>query len=243
MKTLSDSKNSNSFELVSIVDHSQLDASTSEPPHPPPSSKPQGCCSISPRGRLTALASYLLIAGLSSLYFCLVQAGMDSIHICDSIANCLLFSTQGWPAMGDQSVDLLAMSYISGTISVVGGILGAFGIFAAYKESSTMVRFFAKVWWIMIGVFLGSTALTLFLTVIHKDRFLDQCGLEHDAARGTSECGAMYVAALLGSLIGCLIGVTMIWCYGEDVVRYSIELGARKDKQRRVHHDNSTYNP
>ena len=73
-----------------------------------------------------------------------------------------------------------------------------------------MVRFFAKAWWIMIGVFLGSTALTLFLTVIHKDRFLDQCSLEHDAARGTSECGAMYVAALFGSLIGCLIGVTMI---------------------------------
>ncbi|KAF8936518.1 hypothetical protein BGZ47_009459 [Haplosporangium gracile] len=243
MKTLSDSKNSNSFELVSIDDHSQLDASTSEPTHPPPSSKPQGCCSISPRGRLIALAGYLLIAGLSSLYFCLVQAGMDSIQICDSIANCLLFSTQGWPAMGEQSIDLLVMSYISGTISVVGGILGAIGIFAAYKESSTMVRFFAKAWWIMIGVFLGSTALTLFLTVIHKDRFLDQCNLEHDAARGTSECGAMYVAALLGSLIGCLIGVTMIWCYGEDVVRYSIELGARKDKQRRVNNDNSICNP
>lgn len=73
-----------------------------------------------------------------------------------------------------------------------------------------MVRFFAKAWWIMIGMFLGSTALTLFLTVIHKDRFLDQCSLEHDATQGTSECGAMYVAALLGSLIGCLIGVTMI---------------------------------
>jgi hypothetical protein len=58
---------------------------------------------------------------------------MDSIQICDSIANCLLFSTQGWPAMGEQSIDLLVMSYISGIISVVGGILGAFGILAAYK--------------------------------------------------------------------------------------------------------------
>lgn len=58
---------------------------------------------------------------------------MDKIQICDSIANCLLFSTQGWPAMGEQSIDLLVMSYISGTISVVGGILGAFGILAAYK--------------------------------------------------------------------------------------------------------------
>ncbi|KAG0277435.1 hypothetical protein BGZ95_005949 [Linnemannia exigua] len=243
MKTLSDPKNSNSFELVSIDDHSQLDASTSEQTNPPPPPKPQGCSSITPRGRLVALAGYLLIAGLSSLYFCLVQAGMDSIHICDSIANCLLFSTQGWPALGEQSIDLLAMSYISGIVSVIGGILGAFGICAAYKESSTMVRIFAKAWWIMIGVILGTTALTLFLTVIHKDRFHDQCSLEHDAVRGTSECGAMYVAALLGSLIGCLIGVTMIWCYGEDVVRYSIELGTHKDKQRRVNNNDNEYNP
>ncbi|KAF9933146.1 hypothetical protein FBU30_006470 [Linnemannia zychae] len=252
MGTLSESKNSNSFELVSIDDHSQSDASTSESTQPS-SPKPQSCYSITPRGRLVALASYLLvptsissiveIAGLSSLYFCLVQAGMDSIQLCDSIADCLLFSTQGWPAMGEQSIDLLVMSYISGTVSFIGGILGAFGIYAACKESSTMVRLFAKAWWIMIGIFLGSTALTLFLTVIHKDRFLDQCSLEHDSIRGTSECGAMYVAALLGSLIGCLIGVTMIWCYGEDVVRYSVELGARKDKQRHVNVTNEDYSP
>ncbi|KAF9094655.1 hypothetical protein BGX23_001824 [Mortierella sp. AD031] len=136
--------------------------------------------------------------------------------------------------MGEQSIDLLVMSYISGVVSVVGGILGAFGIYAAYKESSTMMRWFAKAWWVMIGVILGSTALTLFLTVTHKDRFLSQCSLEHDAVRGTTECGAMYAAALIGSLFGCLIGVTMIWCYGEDVVRYSVELGALKDKQRRA---------
>lgn len=65
---------------------------------------------------------------------------MDSIQICDSIANCLLFSTQGWPAMGEQSIDLLVMSYISGIISVVGGILGVFGILAAYKVNHD--RFF-----------------------------------------------------------------------------------------------------
>ncbi|KAF9904792.1 hypothetical protein EC991_002296, partial [Linnemannia zychae] len=132
MKALADSKNSNSFELVSIDDHSQLDTSTSGQTHPPVP-KPQSCYSISPRGRLVALAGYLLIAGLSSLYFCLVQAGMESIQICDSIANCLFFSTQGWPALGEQSMDLLAMSYISGIVSVIGGILGAFGILAAYK--------------------------------------------------------------------------------------------------------------
>jgi hypothetical protein len=73
-----------------------------------------------------------------------------------------------------------------------------------------MVRGFAKAWWVMIGVIFGTTAVTLFLTVIHKDRFHEQCSVEHDAVRGTSECDAMYVAALLGSLIGCLIGVTMI---------------------------------
>lgn len=70
---------------------------------------------------------------MSSLYFCLVQAGLDKIEICESIAGCLFYSTQGWPALGEQSVDLLVMSYISGTISVIGGLLGTFGIYAAYK--------------------------------------------------------------------------------------------------------------
>ncbi|KAF9910151.1 hypothetical protein EC991_007283 [Linnemannia zychae] len=107
-----------------------------------------------------------------------------------------------------------------------------------------MVRGFAKAWWVMIGVILGTTALTFFLTVVHKDRFHDECSVVHDAVRGTSECDAMYVAALLGSLIGCLIGVTMIWCYGEDVVRYSVELGVRKDKQRRVNNNTGNeFNP
>ncbi|KAG0031223.1 hypothetical protein BGZ82_007085 [Podila clonocystis] len=174
---------------------------------------------------------------MSSLYFCLVQAGLDKIEICESIAGCLFYSTQGWPALGEQSVDLLAMSYISGTISVIGGLLGTFGIYAAFKESSSKVRLFARAWWIMIGIFIGSTVMTLFLTVVHKTRFLDQCTLEHDAIMGTSECGAMYYAALAGSLIGCLIGVTMIWCYGEDVVKYSIELENIKNKQRRVNRE------
>ncbi|KAG0355704.1 hypothetical protein BGZ54_001048 [Gamsiella multidivaricata] len=126
------------------------------------------------------------------------------------------------------------MSYISGSISVMGGILGTFGIYAAYKKSATKVRLFAKAWWIMIGMFIGSTVLTLFLTVVHRDRFLVQCAIEHDEILGTAECDTMYGAALLGSLIGCLIGVTMVWCYGEDVVRYSVELETAEEKTRRL---------
>ncbi|KAF9977442.1 hypothetical protein BGZ75_010319 [Mortierella antarctica] len=159
---------------------------------------------------------------------------MESIEICYSFGSCLFYSTQGWPALGQQSIDLVVMSYISGTVSLLGGTLGAFGMYAAYKESSSKVRLFARAWWMMIGIIIGSTVLTLFLTVIHKERFLNQCEAEHDAVFGTAECGSMYVGALVGSLIGCLIGVTMIWCYGEDVANYSIQLDVVKDKTRRI---------
>ncbi|KAF9203132.1 hypothetical protein BGZ49_006747 [Haplosporangium sp. Z 27] len=136
--------------------------------------------------------------------------------------------------MGAQTIDLLVMSYVSGTISTAVGVLGAFGIYAAYKESASKVRLFAKTWWIMIGIFIGSAVLTLFLTVIHKEQFLAQCSVEHDAVLGTSDCGIMYAAALLGSLIGCVIGVTMILCYCGDVVRYSLQLENAKQKTQRT---------
>lgn len=58
---------------------------------------------------------------------------MESIEICYSFGSCLFYSTQGWPALGQQSIDLVVMSYISGTVSVFGGTLGAFGMYAAYK--------------------------------------------------------------------------------------------------------------
>ncbi|KAG0347615.1 hypothetical protein BG004_007376 [Podila humilis] len=221
MKRISEAKNSNSFEMVSIDDsvHSPTTPDALLPSQRQRQS--QGCFYLSPRARLVALALYLMTSGMSSLYFCLVQAGLERLEICESITGCLLYSAQGWPALGEQSIDLVVMSFISGSISVTGGILGTFGIYAAYKESSSKVRLFAKVWWIMIGVFIGSTVMTLFLTVVHKARFLDQCTIEHDTVLGTSECGAMYYAALVGSVVGCLIGVTMIWCYGDDVVRNS----------------------
>ncbi|KAF9143175.1 hypothetical protein BGX20_007159, partial [Mortierella sp. AD010] len=101
-------------------------------------------------------------------------------------------------------------------------------------ESASKVRLFARAWWFMIGIFIGSTVLTLFLTVVHKQRFLDQCYVEHDSLLGTSDCGTMYAAALLGSLIGCLIGVTMILCYCGDVVKYSVELENVKQKTQRT---------
>ncbi|KAF9940279.1 hypothetical protein BGZ67_008046 [Mortierella alpina] len=240
MKTLAETKNSASFELVSIDDRATIATpaaparTSSETITAAPPKEKKDFFHISPRGRLVALAGYLLINGLSSLYFCLVQAGMESIEICYSFGSCLFYSTQGWPALGQQSIDLVVMSYISGTVSLLGGTLGAFGMYAAYKESSSKVRLFARAWWMMLGIIIGSTVLTLFLTVIHKERFLNQCGAEHDAVFGTAECGSMYVGALVGSLIGCLIGVTMIWCYGEDVANYSIQLDVVKDKTRRI---------
>ncbi|KAF9394565.1 hypothetical protein BGX21_010337 [Mortierella sp. AD011] len=216
--TTCETKNSNSFEVVSIDDRTHVETLTGVEKTSP---RDLGYWSISPKGRLIALAAYLL-------------AGTDNIKLCDNVASCLFYSTQGWPAMGEQTIDLLVMSYISGTISVVGGVLGAFGIYAAYKESASKVRLFARAWWFMIGIFIGSTVLTLFLTVVHKQRFLDQCYVEHDSLLGTSDCGTMYAAALLGSLIGCLIGVTMILCYCGDVVKYSVELENVKQKTQRT---------
>ncbi|KAF9153410.1 hypothetical protein BGX20_004936, partial [Mortierella sp. AD010] len=128
--TTCETKNSNSFEVVSIDDRTHVETLTGVEKTSP---RDLGYWSISPKGRLIALAAYLLISGVSSLYFCLVQAGTDNIKLCDNVASCLFYSTQGWPAMGEQTIDLLVMSYISGTISVVGGVLGAFGIYAAYK--------------------------------------------------------------------------------------------------------------
>lgn len=168
MKRLSEAKNSNSFEMVSIDDHATSPTTPQALLSPHRQQAEQSRFSLSPRGRLVALAGYLMvcrqklpllatvphdshittqlsfffcgnlthrqkISGLSSLYFCLVQAGLDKIEVCESIAGCLFYSTQGWPALGEQSVDLLVMSYISGTISVIGGLLGTFGIYAAYK--------------------------------------------------------------------------------------------------------------
>lgn len=52
----------------------------------------------------------------------------------------MFYSSQGWPALGEQTVDLFVMSYLSGTISVLGGILGAFGIYAAYKVFLSIKR-------------------------------------------------------------------------------------------------------
>ena len=52
----------------------------------------------------------------------------------------MFYSSQGWPALGEQTVDLLVMSYVSGTISVLGGVLGAFGIYAAFKVKTLEIR-------------------------------------------------------------------------------------------------------
>lgn len=78
----------------------------------------------------------------------------------------------------------------------------------------------------MIGIFIGSTVLTLLLTVVHKELFLRQCGIEHDTPLGLDECGPMYLAALLGSMIGCLVGVTMI-----------VSLGKGQERERETERD------
>ncbi|KAI8603510.1 hypothetical protein EDD21DRAFT_368899 [Dissophora ornata] len=137
MKSMTEPKNSSSFEVVLIDDH-HSGSNNSRPVAPEVErtllSNRHGWIYLSPRGRLQALACYLLISGLLSLYFCLVQAGMETIKLCGSVASCFLYSTQGWPALGEQSVDLLVVSYFSGGVSVLGGILGAFGLYASYKD-------------------------------------------------------------------------------------------------------------
>ncbi|KAF9429885.1 hypothetical protein BGZ94_009074 [Podila epigama] len=126
-----ESKHSNSFEVVSIDDNDPPSAAPASPN--PRNQRSKSCFTLSPRSRLVVLAGYLMASGLSSLYFCLVQAGLNRIEICPSVTGCLLYSVQGWPALGQQSMDLLVMSYISGFVSVMGGLLGTLGIYAAYK--------------------------------------------------------------------------------------------------------------
>ncbi|KAG0221953.1 hypothetical protein BGX31_009434 [Mortierella sp. GBA43] len=202
-------KKSNSFEVVPIDDQQQRQQQHQQQekqahhvisaPEPEPLAPPAQSSWFSPRGRLVFLAAYLLINGVASLYFCLVQSSMHSVELCDSITSCLFYSSQGWPALGGQSKDLVVMSYISGSVSLLGGVLGIYGLLAAYK-----------------------------------DRFLNECVVLQGANAGLENCGSMYAAALVGSLIGCLIGLTMIWCYGEDVVRYSMDLDKIKEKTRRI---------
>ncbi|KAI8352999.1 hypothetical protein B0O80DRAFT_452858 [Mortierella sp. GBAus27b] len=237
-------KKSNSFEVVPIDDQQQRQQQHQQQekqahhvisaPEPEPLAPPAQSSWFSPRGRLVFLAAYLLINGVASLYFCLVQSSMHSVELCDSITSCLFYSSQGWPALGGQSKDLVVMSYISGSVSLLGGVLGIYGLLAAYKQSSSKVRFFARVWWIMIVIMIACTMLSLLFTVLHKDRFLNECVVLQGANAGLENCGSMYAAALVGSLIGCLIGLTMIWCYGEDVVRYSMDLDKIKEKTRRI---------
>ena len=72
MRDFDDSKHSNSFELVAIDDDNLGGTSSQQSPQPPLSSTTEkpGCWSsiyLSPRGRLFALASYLLVNPLVQL--------------------------------------------------------------------------------------------------------------------------------------------------------------------------------
>ncbi|KAF9160019.1 hypothetical protein DFQ26_005968 [Actinomortierella ambigua] len=190
-------------------------------------------CSMDGRGRLVFLAAYLLISASASLYFSLVQAGLGQLDYCHSIASCFINSSQGWPAMGQGSMDLVIMSYMSGLVSVLGGLLGFLALWGAIKKSASKVMLFARLWWGMIGIMIGSTILTLFMTIAHREQFMDACQVAHqDAQLSPESCGFMYGSAVVGSVFGCLIGVTMIWCYGSDVLDYAKELQRVKEKTR-----------
>ncbi|KAG0258650.1 hypothetical protein DFQ27_004526 [Actinomortierella ambigua] len=173
------------------------------------------------------------ISASASLYFSLVQAGLGQLDYCHSIASCFINSSQGWPAMGQGSMDLVIMSYMSGLVSVLGGLLGFLALWGAIKKSASKVMLFARLWWGMIGIMIGSTILTLVMTIAHREQFMDACQVAHqDAQLSPESCGFMYGSAVVGSVFGCLIGVTMIWCYGSDVLDYAKELQRVKEKTR-----------
>lgn len=70
---------------------------------------------------------------------------------------------------------------------------------------------FARLWWGMIGIMIGSTILTLVLIIAHRAQFMDACQATHeDAQQNPESCSIMYGSAVAGSIFGCFIGVTMI---------------------------------
>ncbi|KAG0251052.1 hypothetical protein BG011_007882 [Mortierella polycephala] len=231
MRTLADTKNSSSFEVVTIDDHAPAQSQAPKSPLP---SRVKARFNISPRSRLVAVALYQLINGLLSLYFCLIRTSTETIELCDSVMDCLFYSFQGWPALGLETMDLRDMSYVCGIVSLFGGVIGVFGIYSLYKESSAKVLLFGSGWCIATIATIVTTFMSLFLTINHNGRFLNQCRVEHDSVLGRNECAMMYAAALLGSLVACLVSVIMICCYGNDIARYSTELEAVKNKTRKI---------
>ncbi|KAF9972518.1 hypothetical protein BGZ73_004338 [Actinomortierella ambigua] len=190
-------------------------------------------CSMNGRGRLLFLAGYLLISASASLYFSLVQAGLGQLEFCHSIASCFINSSQGWPALGQGSLDILIMSYMSGIVSVLGGLLGCLALWGAIRKSASKVMLFARLWWGMIGIMIGATILNLVLTLAHRPQFMDACNVAHEEGQLDPEsCDVMYGAAVVGSVFGCFIGVTMVWCYGSDVLDYAKQLQCVKEKTR-----------
>lgn len=91
LRDLDDSKHSNSFELVAIDDHYGAGSSSRSPPSPlPPQLSPithnkkssfWSAFSLTPRGRLFALASYLLVNSHSPHSAPLLQSTMTRQHI------------------------------------------------------------------------------------------------------------------------------------------------------------------
>lgn len=62
----------------------------------------------------------------------------------------------------------------------------------------------------MIVFMIACTIVSLLLTIVHKERFLNECIQKQDINSSVDKCGGMYAAALVGSILGCLIGLTMI---------------------------------
>ncbi|KAG0221960.1 hypothetical protein BGW41_006285 [Actinomortierella wolfii] len=235
----SSSGSSSSSTLHQPYSSSSSSSPSNDPSGAPSSSSKKSCLrscfsgSLDGRGRLIVLATYLLISASASLYFSLVQAGLGQLDYCHSIASCFINSSQGWPAMGQGSLDLVTMSYISGTISVMGGLLGCLAMWGAVKKSASKVMLFARLWWGMIGIMIGATILTLVLTIVHRPQFMDACQVEqNDGELHDESCHVMYASAVVGSIFGCLVGVAMIWCYGSDVLDYAKQLQRVKEKTR-----------
>lgn len=85
MKRLSEAKNSNSFEMVSIDDNATSPTTPQALLSPYRQQEEQSCFSLSPRGRLVALAGYLMVCRQKQLL-------LATVHHDSEIATQLSFS-------------------------------------------------------------------------------------------------------------------------------------------------------
>lgn len=89
----------------------------------------------------------------------------------------------------------------------------------------------------MIVIMIACTIVSLLLTIVHKQRFLNECVMGQGVGSSADKCSSMYASALVGSMLGCLIGMTMIvrtYIYSHEVlVHCGFSRGTMRTKHAR----------